>query len=215
MTAALVTTFNEAETIGPLVAGLREVVNRVLVVDDPASTDNTEAVAAAFGASALLDTEARGIGPCLHAGLKYLKGEWVVVIDAGGSHSVSAIYNMLDVDADVVIGSRFVPGAHYFGRPRRAKLSRLYSRACSRRTGHDIKDWTSGYRVYSPRAVRAILERPPKAKMHGWQPEALAACIAKGCTVAEYPISYRAGRSSMNRKIAWEALRVLGRLRCS
>lgn len=216
MTAALVTTYNEADTIGALVAGLKEHVDHVLVVDDPRTTDNTEAIAAAFGASTLVDIGAHGIGPCLIAGLKYLRGQRVVVIDAGGSHSPEAIPGMLRLEAwDVVIGSRFVPGAAYHGNPRRAKASRAYSRLCSRRTGHDIKDWTSGYRVYSPRAVAAILARPPAATMHGWQPQALAACLAAECVVGERPITYRAGRSSMNRKVAREAIGALRGLSCS
>lgn len=216
MTAALVTTFNEAATIGALVAGLKEHVEHVLVVDDPRSTDNTEQVAAAFGASTLVDLGATGIGPCLLAGFRYLRGQRIVVIDAGGSHNPSAITPMLAMNAwDVVIGSRFVPGARYIGNPRRERASRTYSRLCSRKTGHHIKDWTSGYRVYSPRAVSAILSRPPTARMHGFQPQALAACLAAGCTAGERPITYRAGRSSMNRKVAVEAIGALRGLSCS
>ena len=215
MTAALVTTYNEAATIGQLVAGLKEHVDHVLVVDDPRTTDNTEQVASAFGASTLVDIEANGIGPCLIAGLKYLRGQRVVVIDAGGSHSASCIPGMLRMDAwDVVIGSRFRPGSRYVGNPRRARLSRAYSKACNHKTGQSISDWTSGYRVYSPRAVNAILSRPPTAKMHGWQPQALAACLAAGCVVGERPITYQAGRSSMNRKVAWEAIQALRGLSC-
>lgn len=215
MTAALVTTYNEADTIGQLVAGLREHVDHVLVVDDPRTTDNTEQVAAAFGASTLVDIDAHGIGPCLIAGLRYLRGQRVVVIDAGGSHSASCIPGMLRMEAwDVVIGSRFTTGARYIGNPRRARLSRTYAKACNRKTGRSISDWTSGYRVYSPKAVAAILARPPTAKMHGWQPQALAACLAAGCVVGERPITYTAGRSSMNRKVAWEAVQALRGLSC-
>lgn len=208
----LVTTYNEEQTIGSLVAGLLEVCDRVLVVDDPASTDNTERVAHAFGANTLLDTNARGIGPCLLAGMSMLRGEWVVVVDAGGSHDPSAILSMCQYSADVVIGSRFCTGATYIGRPGRKRLSRAYTIACNRRTGQSISDWTSGFRLYSPKAVRAILARKPSATMHGFQPQALAACVRDGCKVAEHPIRYTAGRSSMNRKVAWEAVRALGGL---
>lgn len=214
MTVALVTTLNEAATIGSLVAGLREVVDRVLVVDDPRSTDNTMEVAEAFGAETLLDIEVSGIGPCLMAGLRRLAGERVVVIDAGGSHSVASIPLMLKAPVDVVIGSRFVPGAAYRGRAYRAWLSKWYSAACSVKTGVMVHDWTSGFRVYSPEAVRAVLSRPPTARMHGFQPQSLASCIGAGMTVREYPISYLAGRSSMNPQVAWEATRALGGLPC-
>ena len=213
--AALVTTYNEADTIGPLVHDLLQVCDSVLVVDDPATTDDTERVAHDAGADTLVDSDAHGIGPCLLAGLRYLEGHWVVVIDAGGSHSPVSILPMCQRDGDVVIGSRFLPGSRYVGRPHRARLSRVYAKACNRRTGQRITDWTSGFRRYSPDAVRAVLARPPAAKMHGFQPQALAACLAAGCSVVEYPITYRAGRTSMSPQVAREAIRVWRGLSCS
>lgn len=210
---ALVTTLNEADTIGPLVSVLKEMCDRVVVVDDARSTDGTEAVAHAFGADTYVDIEARGIGPALLLGLAHLRGSRVAVIDAGGSHDPYDIPFMAHYTTDVVIGSRFVPGAHYTGRPARSLASRAYARACNRRTGAEIRDWTSGFRLYSPKAVNAILEARPRERMHAFQPAALAACLRAGCSVAEQPIRYRAGRSSMNRKVAWEAVKTLGALR--
>lgn len=219
---ALVPTLNEADTIGPLVSALREVCERVMVVDDPRSTDGTERVAHAFGAETLVDTDAYGIGPALLAGMEYLWAEArrsgpnmsrVAVIDAGGSHDPLDLPLMAYYTADVVIGSRFVPGAHYTGRPARSVASRAYTKVCNRRTGQEISDWTSGCRIYSPRAVGAILAARPRQKMHAWQPAALAACVRAGCTVAEQPIRYLAGRSSMNRRHAWEAVKTLGAIR--
>lgn len=209
MTVALVTTLDEADTIGQLVSGLLEVVPRVLVVDDPRSTDNTERVAAAFGADTLVDTDAHGIGPGLLAGFRYLRGEDVVTIDAGGSHDPYAIPDLVSQAGDIVIGSRFVPGGLHHGNPRRARLSRLYSRLCRARTGYDIKDWTSGFRRYTAAAVRQVLSRPPTATMHGFQPQALVSCLDAGFTATEWPIVYIAGRSSMNTRVAREAVGAL------
>jgi dolichol-phosphate mannosyltransferase len=213
MTAALVTTFNEADTIGPLVRALKKLVDRVMVVDDPATKDNTEAIAAASGAETILDCQAYGIGPCLMAGFRQLVGNRVVVIDAGGSHDPWAIPFMLKYRADVVIGSRFIPGARYAGSPHRKRASKAYAKACNHLTRKEIADWTSGYRVYSPRAVSTILLAKPSARMHAWQVQSLVACVNGNCTVAEYPITYRGGRSSMNASVAWEAVKTLGELR--
>lgn len=215
MISALVTTYNEADTIGQLVSALHEVVDHVLVVDDARSTDNTEAVAAAFGAETLVDISITGIGPCLLVGMSRLRGHKVVTIDAGGSHDPYEIPAMTYSTTDVVVGSRFVPGGSYEGRAWRARASRFYSHLCSVKTGYDCKDWTSGFRCYSPAAVREILSRPPSATMHGFQPQALAVCYGSGIRVREHPIAYRAGRTSMNRKVAREAVWALGALRCS
>lgn len=210
---ALVTTLNEADTIGPLVSALKEVCERVVVVDDARSTDNTEQVAAAFGAETYVGVDTTGIGPCLLLGFSYLRGSRVAVIDAGGSHDPSEIPLMAQHSADVVIGSRYIPGARYTGRPARKCASRWYAKACNRITKSEITDWTSGFRIYSPCAVRTILDSPPKQRMHAFQPAALRACIRGGCSVAEFPIHYKAGRSSMNRAHAWEAVKTLGALR--
>lgn len=214
MSVALVTTLNEADTIGQLVTDLRTVVDHVLVVDDPATTDDTMSVAEAAGAETLLDIDAHGIGPCLLAGFRRVQGMRVVVVDAGGSHSVASIPQMLAAPVDVVIGSRFLPGSAYRGRKYRKHLSRWYSLACSIKTGFMVNDWTSGFRVYSPSAIRAVLLCPPAARMYGFQPESLASCVAANLTVREYPITYTAGRSSMSVQNAWEATRALGGLSC-
>lgn len=210
---ALVVTWNEADTIGGLVSALKEVCERVIVVDDARSTDGTEGVAAAFGAETFVDLEASGIGPAIMLGLAHLRGSRVAVIDAGGSHDPYDIPMMAHHSADVVIGSRFVPGAHYTGRPGRSWASRAYARACNRATGAEIRDWTSGFRIYSSKALSAILDARPPQKGHAFQPAALRVCLKRGCTVAEYPIRYRAGRSSMDRHRAWEAVQTLRGLR--
>lgn len=216
MTAALVTTLNEAATIGPFVAALLENVDRVLVVDDPRTADNTEQVAHAFGADTLCDLSLSGIGPCLLAGFRALRGEDVVVIDAGGSHDPYQVSRVIQKGvADVVVGSRYLPGSEYYGRAWRKAASALYSKACSSWSGHQVTDWTSGFRYYSPVAISQILSRPLTPRMHGFQPAVLERCLCAGLKVVEQPIVYRAGRSSFGVREAREALHVLGGLRCS
>lgn len=214
--SALVTTYNEADTIGPLVGHLWRYCSRVLVVDDRRSTDATERNASAAGAETIVDIETTGIGPCLLVGLRRLavsEGR-VVVIDAGGSHDPNEIPEMVRYRSDVVIGSRFLPASGYEGLARRKALSKAYAKACNLTTGQDIADWTSGFRIYSPAAVDAILDDPPTSKMHGFQPEALATCLRAGLRVAEHPITYTAGRTSMDHRVATEAVMALGRLSC-
>lgn len=210
---ALVVTWNEADTIGPLVTRLKSHCERVLVVDDARSTDGTEEIAADAGAETFVDLESKGLGPAILLGLAHLRGSRVAVIDAGGSHDPDDIPLMAHYSTDVVIGSRFVPGAHYTGRPARSIASRVYAKECNRRTGREIRDWTSGFRVYSPRAVTSILDARPPQKGHAFQPAALHACITRGCYVIEYPIRYRAGKSHMSLGRVREAVKTLGALR--
>ena len=131
--------------------------------------------------------------------------------DAGGSHDPAAAKSLLDVQtltgAEIVVGSRFVPGAIYRGEasPWRPLLSRVAASACNMATGARYFDWTSGYRVFTADALQELLDKFYHARMHGWQIEVLAQANAMGMHIVEWPIEYTAGRSSFNWRVAHEA----------
>ncbi len=219
MIAALITAKDEAETIGHLVGALCSQGFDVCVCDD-GSRDDTGVAALQAGARAVLwhDTP-HGIGPSLVAlwklALTLPHLEAAVQLDAGGSHdpaqAVDLAAPVLSGKADVVIGSRFCPGGVYRGRPRRAQLSRLMARICDFiQTGAHHSDWTSGYRAFSPRALRVLSSRGYVARMHAWQMEVLAQAGAAGLRIAEVPIRYTAGTSSLRWAGVWEAVVTLG-----
>lgn len=224
MDIAVVTTLNEELSIGPLVSALRGQGLRVCVVDD-ASEDETPYCARHAGAHVIGHVLRRGIGPSLVEGWRWALGEGalrVVQLDAGGSHFAGQALDLLGgldtaaaaystSGADLVIGSRFCAGARYEGNVRRMVLSRAAALACNVRYGHaltGVSDWTSGYRAFSAAALRKLARMEYRATMHGWQIEVLLAARWLGLRVIERPITYRAGRSSFNRKIAKEAFGV-------
>lgn len=206
-TGVCITTRNEHETIYDLVRTLGMMGFEVFVADD-VSTDGTALMAEKAGAHVTRETRRQGIGPCMRFAwlLALAHGcERIVQMDAGGSHDPADIHRLLTTQADVVIGSRFCKGARYTGRPWRAVLSRLAALACNFAQPHSgWSDWTSGYRVFTAKAARMLI-RSYSAKMHGWQMEVLAVAGELGLNIAEAPISYKAGRSAFNRKIAMEA----------
>lgn len=208
---------NEAETIGVLVERLGRRGLPVVVVDD-GSSDGTDLMAAAAGASVIRHEYGQGIGPsCMSAWRHALRNgaRAIVQLDAGGSHSpdsAEGLLNMLGNDPrTMVIGSRFLHGSRYTGRPWRRTMSRLASAMCNARTGLRLSDWTSGYRAFSAHAAAGLL-RPYPARMHGWQIDVLGQAIKMGYTVLEVPVSYRAGRSSFRLSTALEAVGAWRRL---
>lgn len=78
--------------------------------------------------------------------------------------------------------------------------------ACNALQGSHVHDWTSGYRLFTADALSRLLQYKYWQKMHAWQIAVLARAHALGLTVVEVPITYRAGRSSFNRKVALEAV---------
>lgn len=210
MIVAVITTRNEAGSIGPLARALAAQGLPAIVVD-AASTDGT-ALEAHWAGAHVIAAGRRPIGPALMLGWREalaMEASRIVQIDAGGSHDPADLPRLLAVDADLVVGSRFCPGGCHVGNPWRALLSRAAAAACNwAQSGARYADWTSGYRVLSARCARYLLDVPYRATMHGWQIETLARAGEAGLSIQEVPITYTAGRSSLNRAVAWEAFLV-------
>lgn len=218
MIGVVITTRNEAETIGQLVSALVARDFWTLVVDAE-STDGTAKIAGDCGA-AVCDIGRQPIGPSLAWGLQIALDSGctrIAQMDAGGSHDPADLNRLLYAQTmheyDLVIGSRFTAGSRYVGNPKRALLSRAAAAACNwAQPGASHSDWTSGYRLWFHHGLRMALDEGTTAAMHGWQIEMLANAGRLGLRIAEVPITYRAGRSSFNRAVAREAFGVWKRL---
>jgi len=214
MKVACITTHNEGPTIGKLVRELRVSFEKVIVVD-AASWDTTRSEASRAGADVLFTESKLPIGPALliawERALRYTPSA-ILQIDAGGSHLAEDAPRLLAQlkHADVVLGSRFMAGAEYIGGQARRRIgSRVATMMCNgAQLGPHFTDWTSGYRAFTPQALRVLSQYEYRAKMHGWQIEVLAHAITSGLLITEVPIRYIAGRSSFNFRVAIEAYRV-------
>ena len=141
-------------------------------------------------------------------------------MDADLSHDVKYLpefVRALDEGADVVIGSRNIPGGGVegwgVGRHVISKGGSLYSRTI---LGLPIRDLTSGYKAFSRRALEAIDIGSVHSNGYSFQIEMTYRAIRKGMTVKEVPIVFvdrTAGRSKMSRKIFVEAIGVVWKLR--
>jgi len=110
---------NEAETLPPLLEALRAVLGRqpweseILVVDDH-STDETAAAAKAHGAGVVSNLRRGGKGNALISGFEKARGDYLVMMDADGSHLPEFIpdfVRLLEEGYGLVIGSRQLGGS--------------------------------------------------------------------------------------------------------
>lgn len=141
-------------------------------------------------------------------------------MDADLSHDVRYLPDFvraLDEGADVVIGSRNIPGGGVegwgVGRHVLSKGGSLYSRAI---LGLGVKDLTSGYKAFTRRALEAIDIGSVHSNGYSFQIEMNYRAVLKGMKVAEVPIVFvdrTAGKSKMSRKIFIEAVGVVWKLR--
>lgn len=211
---AIITAKNEEETIAFLVSYLCNLSYQVIVVDD-GSMDRTGELALSNGAEVIRHNKSRGIAASLMEAWRMALDQgasYIVQLDAGGSHNPGEANHLVEHaikdGLDMVIGSRFCPGATYNGRAWRAFLSRLVAWIMNFTAHACLTDWTSGYRVFSRVCLTELLQYKYYAKMHAWQMEVVARALLNKMKMGELPITYNAGRSSMNLKAANEALSV-------
>ncbi|MFF2114577.1 polyprenol monophosphomannose synthase [Rhodococcus koreensis] len=223
-TLVIIPTYDERENLGPIVRRLHATLPRthVLVVDD-GSPDGTGDVADALASNddagrihVMHRTEKNGLGAAYIAGFRWgLDRDYTVLVemDADGSHAPEQLHRLLeqvDAGADLVLGSRYVPGGTVVNWPKhREWLSRggnIYSRLA---LGVKIKDITGGYRAYR----REVLEKLDLAAVesHGYcfQVDLAWRAIQEGFTVREVPITFterEIGESKMSGGIVREAL---------
>jgi dolichol-phosphate mannosyltransferase len=218
----IVPTYDEVDNLGPLLARLRAAVPdaEVLVVDD-ASPDGTGELADRLAADdphiRVLHRPAKaGLGHAYLAGFAIALAEnyrYVVEIDADGSHDPAELPDMIDLaesGADLVIGSRWVPGGavRNWPWPRRAisRAGNAYSRRVLRSR---IRDITAGFRVYRVSALENLGLTAVSSQGYCFQVELAWRLERAGRPIAEHPITFVervTGRSKMHVGIVVEAL---------
>jgi dolichol-phosphate mannosyltransferase len=221
-TLVVLPTYDEAANIELVLRRVRAAVPyaHVLVVDD-ASPDGTaelaDDLARELGAISVLRRPApTGLGSAYRDGFRWglSRGYDVLVeMDSDLSHDPSVLpvlLRRLDDGADLVIGSRYVPGgvAADWPWPRRM-ISRLGCRYAQVMLGLGTRDATSGFRAYRSGALRAVDLDTVRANGYGFQVEMAYRVSAAGGDVTEIPIEFRdrrAGRSKMSSRIVVEAL---------
>jgi dolichol-phosphate mannosyltransferase len=222
-------TYNEAENLEPFVAAARDKLpagSRIVVVDD-ASPDGTGEIADRIAVAhddveVLHRPRKEGIGPAYVAGFRRaLAGGagLMLEMDADFSHDPAYLPRLLEESrrADVVLGSRYVPGGGVsdWGPLRRA-ISRGGSAYARLVLGVGVRDLTGGFKCFRREVLEAIDLDAVEARGYAFQVEMTYRAIRGGFRVVEVPIVFRdrtAGASKMDRSIVAEAVWAVPRLR--
>jgi dolichol-phosphate mannosyltransferase len=218
----VIPTYNEATNLAWIVGRLRtaQPAIDVLVVDD-GSPDGTGQVADDLAAadpavSVVHRTVKAGLGAAyLHGFRVALAAGYDVIgeMDADGSHQPEQLDRLLAalVDADLVIGSRWVPGGSVVNWPlQRELLSRggnLYVRLL---LGIAVRDATAGFRLFRRATLDKIDLDSVESTGYVFQTDMVARALAAGLTVREVPIEFVErvrGDSKMSGSVAAESLK--------
>jgi len=148
-----------------------------------------------------------GLGGALVEGLKAVKGDVVITMDADLSHDpkyIPSFVKRASETFDIVIGSRRMPGGGVVGWSWRRKLISFGGNFVGRRiAGVNISDLTSGYRLYRREVLEGIGLDEIKSAGYSFQLEILARSIKKGFRVGAVPIVFRdrrEGRSKLSKR---------------
>lgn len=222
----VIPTYNERDNLAGVVSRLQKALPAVhmLVVDD-GSPDGTGELADELAAAdervhVLHRAEKAGLGAAYIAGFRWgMERDYATLVemDADGSHAPEDLPRLLDrlAAADLVIGSRYVPGGSVVNWPKRREvLSRganLYSRLA---LGVGIKDITAGFRAYRREVLEKLALDEVASRGYCFQIDLAWRSVRAGYRVAEVPITFterEVGESKMSGSIVREAVVQVGR----
>ena len=217
----LIPTYNEVLNIGTLVNEIRSTFPelQILVIDDNSSDGTAEIIKQLIvndnKIGLLSRPEKTGLGNAYRAGFAWgleRNFEYFIEMDADHSHRVSDLEKLLgQADKyDLTIGSRWVKGGQIIGWAKHREILSRFGSGYSRiLLGLNVRDCTSGFRVFSKKAIKSIDFQNIQSNGYGFQVETLYRVHEAGLSVGEVPITFverREGVSKMHSGIVFEAM---------
>jgi dolichol-phosphate mannosyltransferase len=225
----IVPTYNERANIEAFLRAVLDTLPEanVLVVDDNSPDKTGDLVDGLSAADSRIHVMHRA--GKLGLGTAYLEGfawgierayDWFFEMDADFSHDPRYLKDFiaaLEAGADVVVGSRNIPGGRVegwgIGRQVISKGGSLYARTV---LGVGVHDLTTGYKAFTRSMLESMKLGEVKSTGYGFQIEMTYRALRRRRRVVEVPIVFvdrRAGQSKMSSRIFLEALIVVWKLR--
>lgn len=227
----VIPTYNEIDNIDSIIDAVFAVKNdmNILIVDDNSPDGTANVVKEKMKNDNRIHLIKRpgkmGLGTAYCDGFKYALEhdfEAIMEMDADFSHNpedIPRFIKEIESGNDLVIGSRYICGVNVVNWPlRRLILSygaSLYSRII---TGIPIKDATGGFKCFRAEALAKIDLNKIKSNGYGFQIEMNYRMWKSGAKIKEISIIFidrRSGVSKMNKKIIWEAIFLVWKLKLS
>jgi len=205
--------FNEEKTIEKLVESVSTVdigCSKELIFIDDGSTDGTRQVLGKYRGThkVIFMDKNRGKGAAVRHGFAEATGDIILIQDADLEYDPKEysllMEPILDGDADVVYGSRFITAFprrvlyfhHYMANQLVTFISNIF-------TGLNLSDMETGYKVFTKEALKTILPKL-SANRFGIEPELTARIAQANLRVFEVGISYKGRTYGEGKKITWK-----------
>lgn len=220
----IIPAYNEAQTIEQVIrrvetSQLPPGFEREIIVVNDGSTDQTAEILKRFeDKHHVLHTSNSGKGGAVRRGFAICRGDYIIVQDADLEQNPNdfpaLLKPILDGEADTVFGSRFlgaykpltlVMNLHYM-------TNKAFTYATNLLTGYRTTDVWTGYKMYSRKALNAVL---PHLRSDGIEFELEVAVLLGKCgmRIRDVPISYVPRWYEEGKKTDWkQGLRSLWKL---
>jgi glycosyltransferase involved in cell wall biosynthesis len=201
--------YNEEATILEILRRVRAVpIPKQIIVVDDASTDATARLVEELKAPEVLllrHERNMGKGAAIRTAIPHIAGDVVIIQDADLEYNPAEYPRLLqpivDGQADVVYGSRFLGGPHrvhlfwhWIGNQFLTLLSNMM-------TNLNLSDMETCYKAFRADVLRRLRLR---SNRFGFEPEVTAKVSRLGCRIYETPISYHGRSYAEGKKIHWK-----------
>ena len=224
----IIPTYNESDNVENMLTTLNGLYPElsILIIED-GSPDGTAAIVKKYQATHpnvhMIERQGKlGLGTAYITGFKWAleKGfEFVFEMDCDFSHDPKDVEALLTAaqNCDLAIGSRYIGGIRILNWPmKRLLLSYFASIYTQIITGMRIQDATGGFKCFRASTLRQIDLNKIFSNGYSFQIELNYKTWKKGLKLQEVPITFserREGQSKMSRKIIYEAVWAVWRMR--
>ncbi len=193
----LIAALNEEKNITKVVKeciSLKNLKTEIFVVIDSKTTDATKEVAEKAGAKVIHTGKWKGKGAALRLAQKYIKGDYVVQIDADYQflpRDIPKLIKSLVDGYDVALASRFEKGAKMENdsvTPLRQFGIHFLSLATSIACGQRVTDMLAGFKAFKTNVLRDI---NITIDDYGYEAEEIIKAAKKGYKIINVPIEYK------------------------
>ena len=218
----IIPTYNEAQNILKMLSQFINSQFDVLIIDDNSPDKTYELVENFIKQNNFVHLIKRdgkeGLGSAYRKGFEWAinnQYEYAIEMDADFSHSFDDLISMFNAkeNFDLVIGSRYITGGSTEGWSNSRKLLSVFANKFAKKMlNSQINDMTSGFRIYSTKALEKVSFSNTESNGYSFQIEMTYLFISKGLNIKEFPITFyerNLGKSKMSKSIAFEAIQYL------